>query len=434
MKRVEWTRLIMAVLTVVAVAFLAPAAPLAAKEDLNTDQDSLAKALKKGKATVDFRYRWAQVDDDFVTPGATDFNNDGYASTLRTTLAYQTSRWVGLSGYIQFEDVSNLGAADKHNSTSNGIINRPFIADPKGVELQQAYLRYTLDDVVQATLGRLEFAVDNQRFVGPVGWRQNHQSFDVVKVDLWMIPRTKLMVGYIDQVNRIFGDSKDMSSFIANANIKLGQGTLTPYLYMLDFGQNSGLLAQSSNTFGISWAATAVINENWSIPYRAEYALQKDAGDNPNERDADYSLLEVGGKHKRCWFKGGYELLSGSQGDGQFTTPLATLHKFNGWADRFLVTPLGGIEDIYVAAGGGWAERWSAMGAYHMFGTDSSFVDLGGNTVSNYGSELDASVTYKASWKQTFSFKLALYSADDTSILPTGQDVSKFWLYTTYKF
>jgi hypothetical protein len=422
------------VLPVLMIALLIPATTLAGKEDLNTDQDSLAKALKKGKATVDLRYRWEQLDEDFVTPGATDFDNDGYASTLRTTLAYQTSRWVGLSGYLQFEDVSNLGASSRHNSTSNGEINRPIIADPKGTEVQQVYLRYTLDDVVQVTLGRLEFLFDDQRFVGPVAWRQNHQSFDVLKVDLLMIPRTKLSVLYMDKVNRIFGDSKDMNSFLANAAIKLGKGTLTPYIYYLDFGQNSGLLAQSTNTYGISWVDAPKVSENWSIPYRVEYAMQTDIGDNPNNRDADYTHLEVGAKHKRCWFKAGYELLSGEQGDGSFSTPLATLHKFNGWADRFLATPAGGIEDIYLAAGGGWAERWTAMAAYHFFGTDNTFVDLGANTVSDYGTEFDAVINYKASWKQTFSFKLALYSADDTSVLPTGQDVTKYWFYTTYKF
>ena len=31
-----------------------------------------------------------------------------------------------------------------------------------------------------------------------------------------------------------------------------------------------------------------------------------------------------------------------------FTTPLATLHKFQGWADKFLATPVNGIEDEYV--------------------------------------------------------------------------------------
>ena len=33
-----------------------------------------------------------------------------------------------------------------------------------------------------------------------------------------------------------------------------------------------------------------------------------------------------------------------------FTTPLATLHKFQGWADKFLTTPANGLEDLYATA------------------------------------------------------------------------------------
>ena len=31
-----------------------------------------------------------------------------------------------------------------------------------------------------------------------------------------------------------------------------------------------------------------------------------------------------------------------------FTTPLATLHKFQGFADKFLTTPANGIRDTYI--------------------------------------------------------------------------------------
>ena len=34
-----------------------------------------------------------------------------------------------------------------------------------------------------------------------------------------------------------------------------------------------------------------------------------------------------------------------------FQTLLATLHKFQGWADKFLTTPPNGIRDLYGSAG-----------------------------------------------------------------------------------
>ena len=52
-------------------------------------------------------------------------------------------------------------------------------------------------------------------------------------------------------------------------------------------------------------------------------------------------------------FKAGYEVLEGAPTGGlAFVTPLATLHKFQGWADKFLATPASGIEDAYIAVFG----------------------------------------------------------------------------------
>ncbi|MCZ6649786.1 MAG: alginate export family protein, partial [Acidobacteria bacterium] len=190
-------------LPLMALALLIPGPAAAGQDDLDKDQESLAEALKKGKATVDLRYRLEQVSDD--VPAVSD--DDAIASTLRTTLAYQTSRWQGLSGYVQFEDVSNLGASKLHNDTQNGIVERPLIADPKGTELQQAYLRYTLDSKVEVSAGRVEFLFDDERFIGPVGWRQNHQSFDVAMVSVLSIPKTKLTYVYVDNVNTVVGSN-----------------------------------------------------------------------------------------------------------------------------------------------------------------------------------------------------------------------------------
>ena len=44
---------------------------------------------------------------------------------------------------------------------------------------------------------------------------------------------------------------------------------------------------------------------------------------------------------------GGYEVLGADDGAAltSFQTPLATLHKFQGWADKFLTTPPNGIRE-----------------------------------------------------------------------------------------
>jgi len=44
----------------------------------------------------------------------------------------------------------------------------------------------------------------------------------------------------------------------------------------------------------------------------------------------------------------GYEVLGSDKGVTAFRTPLATGHKWNGWADKFLTTPAAGLEDFYI--------------------------------------------------------------------------------------
>src|SRR3546814_19210362 len=68
---------------------------------------------------------------------------------------------------------------------------------------------------------------------------------------------------------------------------------------------------------------------------------------------ADFVTAELGLDVAAFKLTGGYELLgsdggaTGIAGGFAFQTPFATLHKFNGWADKFLTTPGTGIQDYY---------------------------------------------------------------------------------------
>ena len=72
-----------------------------------------------------------------------------------------------------------------------------------------------------------------------------------------------------------------------------------------------------------------------------------------------------------------------------FSTPLATLHKFNGWSDQFLTTPKEGLVDLYAsisgkAFGGGWTV------ALHDFSADES-----SESVDDLGSESQCHLSRK---------------------------------------
>ena len=143
------------------------------------DGQSLAAALRSGSASVTWRYRYEFVED-------MAFDRNAHASTLRTTVGYETSPYRGFTLQLEAENVrpigsdlyDNRGAAHRHN----GRLDRPVVADPGLTQVNQAALRFAASGGTAVTLGRQEILLDDQRFVGAVGWRQNHQSFDAARV------------------------------------------------------------------------------------------------------------------------------------------------------------------------------------------------------------------------------------------------------------
>lgn len=385
------------------------------------DHDNLGQALKKGKLALGFRYRFEDVADD--APAVSE--KDAHASTLRTTLSYASGSFHRFGVFVEFEDVTDISLAGQHanagaGSLSNGITDRPAIADPEITEVNQAYISHRGLPKTTIRAGRQVIKLADERFVGPVGWRQNHQTFDALSLTQESIPRTRLTYLFIANVNRIFGDNKGMRSHFLDAEISLGKaGHLAPFLYALDYEETADA-PLSTTTFGARWADARECGHGWSVPYRVEIARQSDAGDNPRNVDAGYLRLEVGGKRADWTVKAGYELLEGDTSDGAFATPLATLHGFNGWADKFLTTPATGLADLYAAAT--WKRNsLAATLVLHDFSSDSESLD--------YGSEIDAQVTYTASWSQVFAATAARYDADEFAA-----DTLKLWVWTAYSF
>ena len=149
---------------------------------------NIGNALTKGKVPLNLRYRYQEADEALDDPGR--------ASTLCTTLAYRTGWWKRLAAFAEFEDVRNLGLSNEQKSLGarplwNGVTDRPVIADPPLTEINQAYLEWKPIGALPFRGGRQEFVVDNARFIGNIGWRQNHQSFDA---DEWAWDTDKLWI------------------------------------------------------------------------------------------------------------------------------------------------------------------------------------------------------------------------------------------------
>ena len=160
------------------------------------------------------------------------------------------------------------------------------------------------------------------------------------------------------------------------------------------------------------------------LSYVASYAQQEDYGDSPFDYSADYILAE--GTYAKKGFSAGvgYEVLGGDTERG-FQTHLATLHKFQGWADKFLVTPNTGVEDLYVKAGYapgnvGPFKGTKFLAVYHDFQAQTGGAD--------YGSEINLLATAK--WKKLgLTLKYADYNADEFAT-----DTQKLWFQVDFGF
>ncbi len=97
-----------------------------------------------------------------------------------------------------------------------------------------------------------------------------------------------------------------------------------------------------------------------------------------------------------------------------FQTPLATLHVFQGWADKFLTTPAAGVEDLYL----GGSANFGALAlnlVWHDFSAEATNAD--------YGTEWDASAGYKFVQRYEVLVKLADYRTDGFAT-----DTRKAWV------
>ncbi len=398
---------------------LTPVSPAFGDEEQEDEKkpEDLKQALAKGKGSVFFRYRYETVTDDAVG------DKRAHASTLRTIVSYETLPFKGLNFYIEAENVSVIGDDQLYNNAgagekNNGVSDRPVVADPALTAITGAYVKAALPDT-SILFGRQEINQDIQRFIGAVGWRQHHQTFDAINARNESIPNTAVSYAFLAQVNRITGNSLDMKGNLFFGDSRLGKvGNLRLYSYLLDFDEPSKRLSQQ--TYGGNLTGAPKLGGGFKLVYRVEFATQRDFANNPNRIDADYSHLVGGVGYKDFTFRFAREFLGGSNEQGQFNTPLATTHAFNGWADKFLVTPPNGLRDLYVAVDGRLSVLKFSL-RYHDFDADT-----GG---SDYGTEFDFQTLYTAPWGQLFGFKGAFYSADSFAA-----DTDKLWLWMQYRF
>lgn len=303
------------------------------------------------------------------------------------------------------------------------------VPDAESIDLNRLQMQYRTKAFVM-TLGRQRINLDDQRFVGSVGWRQNEQTFDAVRAEATLGPVT-LDGTYAIRQDSIFGSeagprrSMDGDFVFLGASARFGPVTAKAFSYILDYDE-AFAFANSSQTYGVRLGGSYPLSKGVKLNVLASYARQKDMGRNPVAYEADYILGELGLGYQGFTLTGGYEQLGADKAAGKsFQTPLATLHKFNGWADLFLTTPAGGLEDYYVTLAKVFPKVKALPGlnanvTYHEFRSDV--------TGAKYGTEWDASLGFKTG-KVGWLAKYANYNAKTF-----GVDKQILWLQAEVAF
>jgi len=370
-------------------------------------------AITNGKTNIDVRTRYEFADAN----DAADKDN-AHALTTRIKLGYTTGTLYGFDANVEFE--GNWALVDDYFVPAGATPQQPntdVIPDAEGEEFNETWIRWSNDNF-QAKYGRQRIILDQARFVGNVGWRQNEQTYDGLTLQY---QQEKLFVfgAYLNNVNDIFFRNFIMDSALLNARYAFSPAIkLTGYAYLLDYETGT-----DSATIGVQATGNLKVSDSLTLNYLAEYANYSDYADADNI-DADYLHANTSSSFSGINIKLGYELLGGADGgNSAFQTPLATLHAYNGWTDQFLTTPTVGLQDVSIAIGTK-INGVKLLGVFHKFEADEGDID--------FGNEVDLLAATKINTQFSVLGKVGFYNQGDAS---SGKvDTTRIWLQGQYQF
>lgn len=397
----------------------------------------VSQALAGGKPLLHVHGRIERADDE------ANRLDTATAVTLRTYFGYETGEVGHFSVRLAAENVLHL--LDDFNVPGQASRGFDVVADPRGTELEEAFVRYTGIDDTTITLGRQYLTyrpAPLHRFIGTVPWRQNWQAQDALAIENRSIDKLLIQYAYIDNVNRIFGNDNPnrnlgnapMSSHLVNLQYSgLPIGALEGFYYRLDYDRDRLPEPFTDRaTIGAKLQGKRPLSDDLSATYFLEFSHQRAIAENPtafdaaNQYRAEFGLTKTfgAGPVKNVAGKFGYEVL-GSDAGISFATPLATVHAFQGWADRFIGFPGAGVKDTYFSAQLGFAKQLSMVAVLHRFSPDAGAFD--------YGDEFDLQITKKIG-KLALSFKHASYfGSDEAAAGAIGIDKTVTWLFVNYR-
>ncbi len=366
------------------------------------------------------RYEMADVKDNGL--------DTANAFTARTRLAVSGALLgvEGLNAKVGVTSVNNFG----YDNYAPQDPRYDLILDPQQALLSEGYVSYTAANTTLLA-GRSFVNLDDQRFIGTVGWRQMERSYDTATIVNTSVKGLTLLGSWVYGYQGVNANpTTDTGSALININYKIGSA--------LDVSLFDYMLADISDTYGIRATGNMAL-DGVKLDYAASYAFQRDASltytlDDAPKIEADYYDIVVNANFSGIIVGAEYEVLGKATGDSTkgFTTPLATLHKFQGWADVFLGRTASsnnnGLMDLNGKLGYASKDLGKILGIYHKF-------DAQTGSIKDLGQEFDVMYANTVPGVNNLGFlaKAAFYTKGDTGI-GSDYDVTKVWAQLDYKF
>lgn len=396
------------------------------------DSQSVSDAIEGSTPIVDMRLRYEEVEQVPLT-------SDAVALTLRARVGFETGKLWSTSLLAEGNFLAPL--IDDYRA-DNAVATRtqyPLVADPRDHVVNRLQLTNTSLPDTALTIGRQRILLDDQRFVGNVGWRQDEQTFDAVRIVNNSVTGLTFDLTYSDRVHRVYGQDSPQGAYhgdmyLGNVGYQTPFGKLTGFTYLLSFDPITtfpGLTAVAAAPLNPARASTSTYGGRFAgdrtlgvvkLGYLLSYATQEQRGDNPFHFRNEYFLGELSAGVGPLALTAGDEVMQGN-GTLGFATPLATTHAFDGWADKFLTTPANGLDNRY----GSLAYLWKNVGPLQSITAKAIYRAFAAQHVDvNYGSEWDWQLSAK--WQRlTASIFYADYSAAASTPEAIARDTRKFF-------
>ncbi len=361
----------------------------------NIVPNAFTEAFKNGRPSIDFRIRHENAEQRNL--------DEAKATTLRSTLGYETAEFSHAKVKLELIDVANL-LGQRYNPGVSDLSkpNYSTIADAKGAGITEGKLIYSGLEKNSFTFGRQYIILNNQRFISNNNFRQFPQSFDAFTISNTWIESLTMHYSFITHVNtnyangRTPGGRRSLHTHLFNADWNgYRYGNLCGYVYL-----NEDRTIKSNSHAILGFQISAVEAETGSFDYTVELARQQGKFNNPNQYVAHYMLGKISKTIDLVTGSVGIERLSGSStGTGKaFITPMGNYRDFNGLAQAFTTTPDRGLKDANASISVKYTDL-TVFATYHYFRLDK------GPGSKRAGREIDLGFDFK------LNQEISLYTA-----------------------